>query len=154
MVAHQLEGSARLNMAARQLEEGNPLAPMAVRQTMANSDENFSSRYIAPERPLTNEELWVLESFLEEWEAENCPIDEEYWGLTHGGALHDEPVPALLPQPRPRRRQQQGYRESLRQFDAVALLRNQPYEPVDLQDLLDNQRFDGIKMRRGGRYIR
>ena len=80
-----LGGSARPNMAAQ-----------PARQTMTNSQENFSTRYVAPERIRMDEELWArtnteLEILLKEWESENNPVDEEtelerfleeYWGLT------------------------------------------------------------------------
>ena len=65
-----LEKSARPNMAAQ-----------PARQTTANSQENFSTMYMARKRIIMDEEIWVkenaeLEMFLEEWKSENSPIEK------------------------------------------------------------------------------
>lgn len=102
-----------------------------------------------------------LERLLEEY------LRDVYLGLSRrppSRNILNEPIPAsrlpepLLPQPfrlRPpaRRLRQQRYQEVWCQFDPVPPLRNQAPTLTDLSYLLDDQRFDGVEVKRRRRYV-
>lgn len=150
------------------IRERAPGGSMERRPTRVPPQENLTTGYRAPEN-MDHDALFMrLEEYLQRHrEPENIDHDalfrrlEEYlqgdttrWKIQYRRICPNRCARNHTARAQQRHRRQQRYREVCREFDPAPLVRCQSPPLIDVRNLLEDQRFDGVEVRQGRRYIR